>query len=158
MLNSSTTEIFFSCYQCIYSIESCQHTPHSEENCKIISTFYQSHRLHLHFPYQIKRNKYLHRVKMENRIECLCTSDKYHHEIGCFFKYAIFLLKQFVSSLDILTMDPNDGRNEVLKNSIWIQIAGQYDGYFTGKRLFVARQQNWRGRVITTQKKFVCLI
>lgn len=70
---------------------------------------------------------------MENCVECLCQSDENHHEIGCFFKYVIFLLKRFVSSSDLLGMDPKDANKEFLKNDIWIQIATQYDGYYTGK-------------------------
>lgn len=70
---------------------------------------------------------------MENRDECLCHADENHQEIGCFFKYVIFLLKRFVSSLDLLGMDPKDAHKEFLKNDIWIQIATQYDGYYTGK-------------------------
>lgn len=74
---------------------------------------------------------------MENHAECFCRSDENHREIGCFFKYAIFLLKRFVSSLDLLAMDPKDARNDVLKNDIWIRIATQYDGYYTGKILLL---------------------
>lgn len=66
-------------------------------------------------------------------MECLCQLDENHHEIGCFFKYVIFLLKRFVSSRDQLTMDPKDVHKEIFKNDIWMQIATQYDGYFTGK-------------------------
>lgn len=72
---------------------------------------------------------------MANQIECLCQLDGNHHEIGCFFKYVIFLLKRFVSSLNLLALDPKDVHKEILKNDIWIQIATQYDGYFTGKIL-----------------------
>lgn len=74
-------------------------------------------------------------LKMANQIECLCQLDENHHEIGCFFKYVVFLLKRFVSSLNLLTMDPKDEHKDILKNDIWIQIATQYDGYFTGKIL-----------------------
>lgn len=70
---------------------------------------------------------------MENHVECICQLDENHHEIGCFFKYVIFLLKRFVSSLDLLAMNPKDVQMEMLKNDIWIQIATQYDGYYTGK-------------------------
>lgn len=69
---------------------------------------------------------------MENHVECFCQSDENHREIGCFFKYVIFLLKQFVSSSELLQMDPQDG-GEILKTDIWIQIVTQYDGYFTGE-------------------------
>lgn len=69
---------------------------------------------------------------MESHAECMCRFDENHQEIGCFFKYVIFLLKRFVSSLDLLVTHPKDAQKEMLKNDIWIQIATQYDGYFTG--------------------------
>lgn len=72
-------------------------------------------------------------MKMANQVECLCHLDENHHEIGCFFKYVIFLLKRFVSSRDHLTIDPKDAQKEIFKNDIWMQIATQYDSYFTGK-------------------------
>lgn len=91
---------------------------------------------------------------MESHVKCYCQSDENHREISCFFKYVVFLLKRFVSSLNLLQMDRKDARNEILKNHIWMQIAAQYDDYFTGK-ILVGRCINiqlWMLRLIIIRK------
>lgn len=71
---------------------------------------------------------------MDDIFNCICHLDSNHREIGCFFKYVVFLLKRFVSYLSILESNDKEIQTEMLKNEVWMQIAAEYDGYYTGER------------------------
>lgn len=69
-------------------------------------------------------------IQMDDAIGCICHLAGNHSEIGCFFKYVIFLLKRFVSFAQHLKPNPQD---VLLKDNIWWEISTEYDGYYTGK-------------------------
>lgn len=72
--------------------------------------------------------------KMDAIFECVCHLPTNHREIGCFFKYVIFLLKRFVSFMAILKSRENDASSEMLKHQVWHSIAAEFDQYYTGEK------------------------
>lgn len=71
---------------------------------------------------------------MDAIFKCVCHLPTNHREIGCFFKYVIFLLKRFVSYMEMFQSRGNDAQTELLKNQMWMQISAEYDEYFTGEK------------------------
>lgn len=93
---------------------------------------------------------------MDNVFDCVCQLPGNHREIGCFFKYVIFLMKRFVSYMSIFKSHENNAETEMIKNQVWMQIATEYDNYYTGKKCLYKNLV--RISLVSNLNRFLCIM